>query len=128
MKRIDTLIHTQQWEEVRTVLETLGVPVTLREVKTFGRTPPRREVYRGTAYFSDVTPELELTAIVEAAQVEGTLAALESVLQGGDIVVSAVIGEVHHGKPTQGHAVLETASKPVPRVTALPMRVAVARA
>ena len=127
MKRIDTLIHTPQWEEVRTVLETLGVPVTLREVKTFGRTPPRREVYRGTAYFSDVTSELELTAIVEEAQVEGTVMALQAVLQGGDIVVSAVIGEIRHGKPTQGPGALQTAPKRAPRAPAPTMRVAVAR-
>ena len=42
MKRIDTLIHRTQWEEARAILETLSVPVTLREVRTFGRTPPRR--------------------------------------------------------------------------------------
>lgn len=54
MKRIDTLIHPLFWDEARAVLETLGVRVTLREVRTFGRNPPRREVYRGSTYFLDI--------------------------------------------------------------------------
>ena len=95
MKRIDALIHASQWEEARAVLETLAVPVTLREVKTFGRTPPRREVYRGSAYYSNITAELELTTIVEDARLEATVTALEPLMRGGELVVSAVEGQVH---------------------------------
>lgn len=94
MKRIDTLIHPLLWDDARSVLETLGARVTLREVRTFGRTPPKREVYRGSAYYLDVTPELELTVLVEDALVESTILALETIGQQGEIVVSSVDGIV----------------------------------
>jgi len=108
MKRIDTLIRPALWEEARAVLETLGVRVTLREVRTFGRTPPKREVYRGSAYFLDVSPELELTILVEDAMVESTILALESIGREGEIMVSSVDGIVRYGD------VPRAAAAPVP--------------
>jgi nitrogen regulatory protein PII len=98
MKRIDTLIHPPLWDEARSVLETLGARVTLREVRTFGRTPPKREVYRGSAYFLDVTPELELTVLVEDALVESTILALETIGRKGEILVSSVDGIICFGE------------------------------
>jgi nitrogen regulatory protein P-II 1 len=99
MKRIETLIHPPLWDDARAVLETLGARVTLREVRTFGRTPPKREVYRGTAYFLDVAPELELTIMVEDALVENTIAALETIGSEGEILVSSVDAIVRFGQP-----------------------------
>jgi nitrogen regulatory protein PII len=95
MKKIEALIHPAQWDDLRPVLESLAVPVTLREVKTFGRTPLRREVYRGTAYYVNVTPALELSAIVEEHQLEATLAVLESQALGCEVLVFSVEGYVH---------------------------------
>ncbi|MEO6599616.1 MAG: P-II family nitrogen regulator [Polyangiaceae bacterium] len=90
MKRIDTLIHPARWEEARALFETLAVPVMLREVKTYGRTPPRREVYRGTAYYASFASELELTAVVAEEQLEHALSVLEPLAHGGEILVSTV--------------------------------------
>jgi nitrogen regulatory protein PII len=98
MKRIDTLIHPTLWDEAHAVLETLGARVTLREVRTFGRTPPKREVYRGSAYFLDVTPELELTVLVEDARLESTVLALETIGRSGEILVSSVDSIVCFGE------------------------------
>ncbi len=109
MKRIDALIHASQWEEARTVLEALAVPVTLREVKTFGRTPPRREVYRGSAYYTKVTAELELTTIVEDTQLEAALTALEPLTRDGELLVSAVEGRVCRSVVPQAVTVPRTA-------------------
>jgi nitrogen regulatory protein PII len=108
MKRIDTLIHPLLWDDARSVLQTLGARVTLREVRTFGRTPPKREVYRGSAYFTDVTPELELTVLVEDNLVESTILALETVGQKGEVIVSSVDGVVHFGE--EGTAVVPAPS------------------
>ncbi len=95
MKKIDTLIHPHSWDEARATLESLGIRVTLREVRTFGYAPPKREVYRGSAYVQDLCPELELSAIVEDERVEATLAALAHIGQKGDASVSSVDGLVH---------------------------------
>lgn len=93
MKRIDILIHPAHWEQARALFETLAVPVTLREVKTYGRTAPRREVYRGTAYYSSFAAELELTAVVAEEQLEQALSVLEPLAHGGEILVSTVDGQ-----------------------------------
>ncbi len=115
MKRIDTLIHPALWEQTRALFEALAVPVTLREVKTFGRTPPRREVYRGAAYYSNVAPELEVTAVVADEQLERVLAALEPLAHGGEILVSHLEARLHHA-PTARPAAL---SQPAPASWAL---------
>jgi nitrogen regulatory protein PII len=121
MKRIETLIHPLLWDEARAVLANLGVRVTLREVRTFGHSPPKREVYRGSAYFLDVTPELELTALVEDARVESVIAALETVGQRGEIFVSSVDGVVSFGEPALSAAAV--APKAAPSVTKIATRI-----
>ena len=93
MKRIDTLIHPALWEQACPLFEALNVPVTVREVKTIGRSAPRREVYRGAAYYSHVSPELEITAIVAEAELEGLLSALLPLAQASEISVSTVEAE-----------------------------------
>ena len=98
MKRIDTLIQPALWDEAHAVLETLGARVTVREVKTFGHVPPRREVYRGSAYFLDFSPQLELTILVEDAQVESTVSALETIGREGEILISSVDGIIRLGE------------------------------
>jgi nitrogen regulatory protein PII len=127
MKRIDTLIHPLLWDDARAVLQTLGARVTLREVRTFGRTPPKREVYRGSAYFMDVTPELELTVLVEDNLVESTILALETVGQKGDVIVSSVDGIVHFGEEHVAAAPVPNPA-PIKRASAIAVHAATARA
>jgi nitrogen regulatory protein PII len=127
MKRIDTLIHPPLWDEARAVLETLDARVTLREVRTFGRTPPKREVYRGSAYFLDVAPELELTILVEDSLVENTIAALETIGREGEILVSSVDGIVRFGEEPRAIA-MPAKSPSAKRAGTIPVHTAPARA
>ena len=127
MKRIDTLIHAAHWEAASALFASLNVPVTLREVKTFGRSPPRRGVYRGTAYHSNVTPELEITAVVSEAQLEQILGALQPLAQGDEIFVSTVEGPPARAEKSSPRAVPAPAAA-LPRAPALALRVALARA
>jgi len=90
MKKIDTIIHPQNWERTRAALGTLHVTATLREVKTFGRTPPKREVYRGSAYMLETTPELELTLLVQDELLGATLAVLDETVGDAEILVTSV--------------------------------------
>jgi nitrogen regulatory protein PII len=101
MKKIDTLIHPALWDEARAALETLGARITLREVKSFGRTPPKREVYRGSVYFLDVAAELELTVLIEDEQVASAIAALQAICGNGEILVSSVERAVRFGEPAR---------------------------
>ena len=90
MKKISALIRPSQWDEARAALETLGVAATLREVRTFGHLPARREVYRGSAYVLDTATELELTMLVQDELLESTLLALEAATSDAEIVVTSV--------------------------------------
>jgi nitrogen regulatory protein PII len=90
MKKINALIRPLQWDEARAALETLGVAASLREVRTFGHLPARREVYRGSAYTLDTANELELTMLVQDELLESTLIALEAATTDAEIVVTSV--------------------------------------
>jgi nitrogen regulatory protein PII len=87
MKKINALIRPLQWDQARAALEKLGVSASLREVRTFGHLPARREVYRGSAYLLDTATELELTMLVQDELLESTLTALESATTDAEIVV-----------------------------------------
>jgi nitrogen regulatory protein P-II 1 len=128
MKRIDTLIHPPLWDEAREVLETLGARVTLREVRTFGCTPPKREVYRGSAYYLDVAPELELTILVEDALVESTVLALETIGRQGEILVSSVDGIVRYGEQPTAVASPAPSALHAKRAGTIPLHTVPARA
>jgi nitrogen regulatory protein PII len=90
MKKINALIRPLQWEEARAALETLGVAASLRDVRTFGHLPARREVYRGSAYFLDTATEIELTMLVQDELLESTLIALQGATTDAEIVVTSV--------------------------------------
>jgi nitrogen regulatory protein P-II 1 len=98
MKKVDILLRPPFWERARAVLGTLGGHVTLREVKTFGRVPGRREVYRGSAYALELSPELELTVLVDDDQLESTVAALEAIDREAEILVSSIESIIHSGR------------------------------
>jgi nitrogen regulatory protein PII len=128
MKKINALIRPLQWEEARTALETLGVAASLREVKTFGHLPARREVYRGSAYVLDTATELELTMLVEDELLESTLIALEGATTDAEIVVTSV-ERVIGGKQAQpAHPVTLLRATSAERPIALPAVQAAARA
>ena len=127
MKKINALIRPSQWDEARAALETLGVAASLREVRTFGHFPARREVYRGSAYFLDTATELELTMLVQDELLESALLALENATTGAEIVVTPVervIGAKTHA--TRPVAMLQTTSPERP--SAAPSVLATARA
>ena len=127
MKKIDALIQPALWEEAHAALATLGVRVTVREVRTFGRVPPKREVYRGSAYFLNLTPQLELSVLVEDALVEKTTEVLETVVREGEIVVSAVDGIVHRGEERTPNAIGMAIAPPARPTAAVALRALTAR-
>ncbi len=50
--------------------------ITISEVKGFGRTGGRTEVYRGSAYKIDLIPKIRLQVVVADNRVEQTVAAI----------------------------------------------------
>ncbi|HET7541255.1 MAG TPA: P-II family nitrogen regulator [Polyangiaceae bacterium] len=90
MKKIETLIQPAYWEQVYAALAELGVPGTVRQVKSFGRTPPRREVYRGSAYLLETNSELELSLIVPDELLDTALDAIARAAGDPEAIVSSI--------------------------------------
>ena len=66
MKKIEAIIKPFKLDEVKDALSEVGVQgMTVTEVKGFGRTGGKKEVYRGSAYVVDFVPKVKLEIIVK---------------------------------------------------------------
>jgi nitrogen regulatory protein P-II 1 len=86
MQRIEAIIRPSKVDEVKEALDDVGVTgMTLLEVKGFGRTGGRREVYRGSAYVVDFVTKVKIEVGVTDGQVESVLGAIERAAKTGKI-------------------------------------------
>jgi nitrogen regulatory protein P-II 1 len=61
MKMVQAIIVPHKLDEVKEALAEVGIAgMTVSEVKGFGRTGGRREVYRGSAYVVDFVPKVRI--------------------------------------------------------------------
>jgi nitrogen regulatory protein P-II 1 len=86
MKRIEAIVRPSKLDEVKEALSEIGVRgMTLTEVKGFGRTGGRREVYRGSAYVVDFVPKVRIDVVVPDDLVGPILEAIEGTAKTGKI-------------------------------------------
>ena len=86
MKLITAIIKPFKLEEVRAALTDLGLQgMTVTEVKGFGRTGGRKEVYRGSAYVVDFVPKVKVEVVVTDEQVNAVIDAIERSARTGRI-------------------------------------------
>ncbi|MGH7436106.1 MAG: P-II family nitrogen regulator [Polyangiaceae bacterium] len=86
MKKIEAIIKPFKLDEVKDALAETGVHgMTVTEVKGFGRTGGKREVYRGSAYIVDFVPKVKLEIVVQDEIVHQVLDALEKSAKTGRI-------------------------------------------
>ena len=65
MKKVEAIIKPFKLDEVKERLAEIGVHgMTVTEVKGFGRTGGKKEVYRGSAYVVDFVPKVKIEIIV----------------------------------------------------------------
>jgi nitrogen regulatory protein P-II 1 len=68
MKKIEAIVRPHRLDEVKDGLKQAGVTgMTVVEVKGFGRTGGKTEVYRGSAYVVDFVPKVMIIAVVPDA-------------------------------------------------------------
>jgi nitrogen regulatory protein P-II 1 len=92
MKKIEAIIKPFKLDEVKQkVYAAGGKGMTVSEVKGFGRTGGKKEVYRGSAYVVDFVPKVRIQCIVEDELVQPVVDA---------IVAGARTGEIGDGKIT----------------------------
>jgi nitrogen regulatory protein P-II 1 len=65
MKKIEAIIKPFKLDDVKDRLREIGVQgMTVYEVKGFGRTGGKREVYRGSSYVVDVVPKVKIEIVL----------------------------------------------------------------
>jgi nitrogen regulatory protein P-II 1 len=86
MKKVEAIIKPFKLDEVKDALGEVGVKgMTVTEVKGFGRTGGKREVYRGSAYVVDFVPKVKLEVVVADDMVVAVLDAVEKAAKTGRI-------------------------------------------
>jgi nitrogen regulatory protein P-II 1 len=86
MKKIDAIIKPFKLDEVKEALAEINIQgMTVSEVKGFGRTGGKSEVYRGSAYVVDFVPKLKVEVIVPDNMVHDVLTAIENSAKTGRI-------------------------------------------
>jgi nitrogen regulatory protein P-II 1 len=86
MKLIEAIIRPSKLDEVKEALDDVGVKgMTVSEVKGFGRTGGRKEVYRGSAYVVDFVPKVKVEIVVADSLVAEAFAAIERAAKTGKI-------------------------------------------
>jgi nitrogen regulatory protein P-II 1 len=86
MKKVEAIIKPFKLDEVKEALGEAGVQgMTVTEVKGFGRTGGKREVYRGSAYVVDFVPKVKIEVVVPDALVAQVVDAIERAAKTGRI-------------------------------------------
>ena len=86
MKKIEAIIKPFKLDEVKDALSEVGVQgMTVTEVKGFGRTGGKKEVYRGSAYVVDFVPKVKVEIVVADEQTQQVLDAIEKSAKTGRI-------------------------------------------
>jgi nitrogen regulatory protein P-II 1 len=90
MKKIEAIIKPHKLDDVRDRLRDVGISgMTVSEVKGFGRTAGKTEVYRGSAYVVDFVPKVRIEVVVKDAMAGDAVQA---------IVATAKTGKIGDGK------------------------------
>ena len=90
MKKIQAIIKPFKLDDVKNDLGQLGIQgMTVTEVKGFGRTGGKKEVYRGSAYVVDFVPKVMLEIVVSDSQVGQVIESIQK---------SAMTGRIGDGK------------------------------
>jgi nitrogen regulatory protein P-II 1 len=86
MKKVEAIIKPFKLDEVKDALSEVGVQgMTVTEVKGFGRTGGKKEVYRGSAYVVDFVPKVKLEIVVTDDLTHSVLDAIEKSAKTGRI-------------------------------------------
>ncbi len=86
MKKVEAIIKPFKLDEVKEALGEVGIKgMTVTEVKGFGRTGGKREVYRGSAYVVDFVPKVKVEVVVPDSLVVPVLDAIEKAAKTGRI-------------------------------------------
>ena len=86
MRKIEAIIKPFKLDEGKEALNGIGIQgMTVTEVKGFGRTGGKKEVYRGSAYVVDFVPKVKVEIVVPDNMVKDVIDAVEKSAKTGRI-------------------------------------------
>ena len=86
MKKVEAIVKPFKLDEVKDALNEAGIRgMTVTEVKGFGRTGGKREIYRGSAYVVDFVPKVKIEVVVEDDRVSTLLDVIRNAANTGKI-------------------------------------------
>jgi nitrogen regulatory protein P-II 1 len=86
MKRVEAIVRSFKLDDVKDRLREIGVQgMTVSEVKGFGRTGGKTEVYRGSTYVVDFVPKVRIQIVVTDEMVNQVLETLIGVARTGQV-------------------------------------------
>jgi nitrogen regulatory protein P-II 1 len=86
MKKIEAIIKPHKLDEVKERLRQIGISgMTVTEVKGFGRTGGKTEVYRGSAYVVDFVPKVRIDIVVTDSILAEAVQAIAAAAKTGKI-------------------------------------------
>jgi nitrogen regulatory protein P-II 1 len=86
MKRIEAIIKPFKLDDLKERLREGGVQgMTVSEVKGFGRTGGKKEVYRGSAYVVDFVPKISVQVVVKDDMVRQVVETILAAARTGEI-------------------------------------------
>ena len=86
MKRIEAVIKPHTLDSVKERLQEIGVSgMTITEIRGFGRTGGKTEIYRGSAYVVDFVPKVKIDVVVKDQMAADVVEAITSTARTGRI-------------------------------------------
>ena len=86
MKKVEAIIKPFKLDEAKDALSEVGIQgMTVTEVKGFGRTGGKKEVYRGSAYVVDFVPKVKVEIIVPNDSVQQVVTVITEAARTGKI-------------------------------------------
>jgi nitrogen regulatory protein P-II 1 len=86
VKKVEAIIKPFKLDEVKESLSEIGVQgMTVTEVKGFGRTGGKKEVYRGSAYVVDFVPKVKIEVVVADGMLRQVVDAITNAAKTGRI-------------------------------------------
>lgn len=86
MKKIEAIIKPFKLDDVKEALQQIGIQgMTVLEAKGFGRQKGHTELYRGAEYVVDFLPKIKVEIVVDDAQAEAALEAIQKAARTGKI-------------------------------------------
>ncbi len=86
MKRVDMIIRPEKLEDVKTVLNELGINgMTVTMVSGCGQQKGRKKVYRGTEFSVNLLPKVKVETVVSDEKVQKLIDRVIETVKTGEI-------------------------------------------